>query len=151
MRELRIGAPAVVEAAAPRPLLAVVFEDDGETGYLYAVDRSRPDGAQILDAVAVYVVSKVPRPAASAGAAHPLASGRLQGGALLGRRAAGRIRLRRDARVRSQQLPADLEVEQRGARVGGQRVGRVLTPTPSSERVKPTSGLVYAAAAPRHY
>ena len=37
---------------------SVVFEDDGDTGYLYAYDRSREDDP-ILDAVQVYVAATI--------------------------------------------------------------------------------------------
>jgi hypothetical protein len=37
---------------------SVVFEDNGETGYFYAVKR-QGEGLQILDAVQIYVVRKV--------------------------------------------------------------------------------------------
>ena len=36
-----------------------MFEDDGDTGYLYAYDRSREDDP-ILDAVQVYAASAMP-------------------------------------------------------------------------------------------
>ena len=37
---------------------SVVFEDNGETGYFYAVERGA-DGMQILDAVQIYAVRNV--------------------------------------------------------------------------------------------
>jgi hypothetical protein len=36
----RVGTPAAIESESSLGTAAVVFEDDGETGYLYAVDRS---------------------------------------------------------------------------------------------------------------
>ena len=43
---------------APAGADSVVFEDDGETGYFYAVER-HGDGMQILDAVQIYAVRNV--------------------------------------------------------------------------------------------
>jgi len=34
------GSPMVIESVSPTSAFAVIFEDDGETGYLYAIDRS---------------------------------------------------------------------------------------------------------------
>ena len=38
---LQIGTPLVVEGPSPEGDFAAVFEDDGETGYFYALDRER--------------------------------------------------------------------------------------------------------------
>jgi hypothetical protein len=43
---------------APRSEFSAFFEDDGETGYFYAVDLNRPD-SMILDAVHIYNVQSV--------------------------------------------------------------------------------------------
>ena len=43
---------------APVGSYSVVFEDDGDTGYFYAVER-RGEGMQILDAVQIYTVRNV--------------------------------------------------------------------------------------------
>jgi hypothetical protein len=43
-----------------RSTFRAVFEDDGETGYLYACDRAREDNT-ILDAVQVYAVQAMPK------------------------------------------------------------------------------------------
>ena len=43
---------------APVGSYSVVFEDDGETGYFYAVER-RGDDMRILDAVQIYAVRNV--------------------------------------------------------------------------------------------
>jgi hypothetical protein len=43
---------------APAGSYSVVFEDDGETGYFYAVERRGAD-MQILDAVQIYAVRNV--------------------------------------------------------------------------------------------
>jgi hypothetical protein len=37
----RAGAPAAIESESPRGDAALVLEDDGETGYLYAIDREQ--------------------------------------------------------------------------------------------------------------
>jgi len=60
-RTLMIGTPTVLEVDAPIAPYKVVFEDDGETGYFYAVDMSRPQESQILDAVSIYSVADVTR------------------------------------------------------------------------------------------
>ena len=55
---IAVGEAMVVEASAATAPLAVVFEDDGETGYFYAVSVA---GGQIaiLDAVLIYSVADV--------------------------------------------------------------------------------------------
>jgi hypothetical protein len=58
-RTLKIGTPAVLQFDAPVPPYKVVFEDDSETGYFYALDGSRPRGSQILDAVSIYEVAHI--------------------------------------------------------------------------------------------
>ena len=35
-----VGQPTVVEASAPQGRFGAVFEDDGETGYFYALETS---------------------------------------------------------------------------------------------------------------
>lgn len=55
---LHIGIPKVYECPAPSTAFMVVFEDDGETGYLYGLDGSRAD-QPILDALHIYNVSGV--------------------------------------------------------------------------------------------
>lgn len=57
-RTLVVGKPAVVEAPAPASDFAVVFEDDGETGYLYGLNLAL-DGQQVLDALHIYNVKQV--------------------------------------------------------------------------------------------
>lgn len=57
-KELRVGAETVVECHSPCSQYSVVFEDDGETGYFYALDTTL--GQQpILDALHVYNVDTV--------------------------------------------------------------------------------------------
>ena len=56
--EIRVGQPCVVEGASPTPPFVVMFEDDGTTGYLYALDMSR-DGNPVVDALQIYNVAQV--------------------------------------------------------------------------------------------
>jgi hypothetical protein len=55
---ITVGEPVVIEAAGPVDTFAVVFEDDGETGYFYSVDVSGDD-LRILDALHIYTVVDV--------------------------------------------------------------------------------------------
>lgn len=57
-REIRVGEPSVVEGASPTPPFVVVFEDDGDSGYLYALDRSRAENP-IVGALQIYEVASV--------------------------------------------------------------------------------------------
>jgi hypothetical protein len=57
-QEVRIGEPTVVDAPSPQGTFSVVFEDDGDTGYFYALDL-RLDENPIVDAVQVYNVASV--------------------------------------------------------------------------------------------
>lgn len=56
--EFTVGAETVLESGSPENSFMVVFEDDGDTGYLYGLDRSR-DGNPILDALHIYNVANV--------------------------------------------------------------------------------------------
>ncbi len=56
---LNVGQPLVVDADSPDGRYAVVFEDDGATGYLYAVDMDVEDGTPVRDALRVYTVADV--------------------------------------------------------------------------------------------
>ncbi|WP_151444328.1 DUF2251 domain-containing protein, partial [Cronobacter sakazakii] len=51
--ELVVGEAQVIKSLAPEGMLAAVFEDDGETGYFYALDES-VDGNPIQDALHIY-------------------------------------------------------------------------------------------------
>jgi hypothetical protein len=55
---ITVGDPVVIEAASHADSIAVVFEDDGETGYFYSVDVSN-DELRILDAMHIYTVVDV--------------------------------------------------------------------------------------------
>lgn len=57
-QEIQVGNPSVIEGASPTPPFVVVFEDDGETGYFYALDMSRKENP-ILDALHIYNVASV--------------------------------------------------------------------------------------------
>ncbi|MEO1037473.1 MAG: DUF2251 domain-containing protein [Pseudomonadota bacterium] len=52
------GEPNVIDSVSHQPPLAVVFEDDGQTGYFYALDLSN-DENMILDALHIYDVAIV--------------------------------------------------------------------------------------------
>ena len=57
-QEIQVGKPTVVEGPSPTPPFVVVFEDDGDAGYLYALDMSRSDNP-IVDALHIYNVAAV--------------------------------------------------------------------------------------------
>jgi hypothetical protein len=57
-QEIQVGEPLVLEGASPTPPFAVVFEDDGSNGYLYALDTARADNP-IVDALHIYSVASV--------------------------------------------------------------------------------------------
>lgn len=57
-QEIHIGTPLTVEGPSPSPPFVVVFEDDGETGYFYALDTSQADNP-IVDALHIYNVKAV--------------------------------------------------------------------------------------------
>jgi len=53
-----VGQEITIASASPITKYAVVFEDDGETGYFYALDTSQ-ENSPILDASHIYNVSNV--------------------------------------------------------------------------------------------
>lgn len=55
-RTYKVGQDTFIDSTAENNN-AVVFEDDGETGYFYAVDRNK--GLDILDALHIYNVADV--------------------------------------------------------------------------------------------
>lgn len=55
---LMAGEEIVVECPAPEGTFSVVFEDDGETGYFYALDMAL-EGNPICDALHIYTVENV--------------------------------------------------------------------------------------------
>ena len=56
---LRVGQPLVVDADSPGGRYAVVFDDDGATGFFYAVDTDVEEGNPVQDALQVYAVADV--------------------------------------------------------------------------------------------
>ena len=58
---ITIGNPLTLECPSPKTSFGVVFEDDGETGYFYARDYSRPEH-YFVDALHVYDVAAVVDP-----------------------------------------------------------------------------------------
>ena len=56
---LRVGQPLVVDADSTEGRYVAVFEDDGETGYFYAIDADIEDANPIQDALHVYDVASV--------------------------------------------------------------------------------------------
>ena len=57
-KTMTAGVPLVVDGPAPGSAYGVVFEDDGSTGYFYALDPSRGDNP-IVDALHIYNVASV--------------------------------------------------------------------------------------------
>lgn len=53
-----VGQPVVIEGPAPDTNYAAVFEDDGETGYFYALDLGQKK-QKIVDARHIYNVEQV--------------------------------------------------------------------------------------------
>jgi len=57
-RQIFVGQPVTIEGVAPQGQFSAVFEDDGETGYFYALDRALAS-QPIQDAVHIYDVQSV--------------------------------------------------------------------------------------------
>jgi hypothetical protein len=57
-QEFLVGSPIVLEGPAPRGSFVAVFEDDGDTGYFYALDASE-EGRPLQDAVHIYNAANV--------------------------------------------------------------------------------------------
>ncbi len=57
-QELHVGTPVVIQSGAPDRPFAAVFEDDGDTGYFYALHTGQ-SGQQIQDALHIYNVASV--------------------------------------------------------------------------------------------
>ena len=109
---LHVGNPTVVEAFADRTPFGAVFEDDGKVAYFYGLDTRLGDNP-IVDSVCVYNVSELlTRPIGRARRARAVRCGaRVVAGPASGRAAAESlsargVRLREQARVLPQQLPA---------------------------------------------
>jgi hypothetical protein len=56
--EMNIGEANTLESTAPDGVLAAVFEDDGETGYFYAIHESA-EGNPLRDALHIYNVEDI--------------------------------------------------------------------------------------------
>jgi hypothetical protein len=57
-QEITVGTPATIEGLSPSAYYGVVFEDDGTTAYLYALDFSR-EKQPIVDSLLIYNVEQV--------------------------------------------------------------------------------------------
>lgn len=55
---LNVGVPCVVQSDSPISRYQAVFEDDGDTGYFYALDIEKADNP-IVDALHIYNVQSV--------------------------------------------------------------------------------------------
>ncbi len=58
-RQVTIGEAVIVESRPSEPPFWVTFEDDGETGYLYANDLERGEDDAVFDALHLYDVHDV--------------------------------------------------------------------------------------------
>jgi hypothetical protein len=56
---LNLGQDTFIESCPDVTDNAVIFEDNGETGYLYAIKREQEKKLKILDAVHIYNVENV--------------------------------------------------------------------------------------------
>lgn len=56
---LNVGQVTFIESCPDTVDNAVIFEDNGETGYLYAIQRGIDEELKILDAVNIYDVARV--------------------------------------------------------------------------------------------
>lgn len=58
--EYTVGEAVVIQGPAEEPPYSLVFEDDGETAYLYCLDLARKDKeGPIVDALHIYNVAQV--------------------------------------------------------------------------------------------
>lgn len=57
-QQITVGQKTVVQGRSPDKKHVVVFEDDGDTGYFYALDMSRNDNP-IVDALHIYNATNV--------------------------------------------------------------------------------------------
>lgn len=57
-RTINVGSEVTIDSKSPANDFAVVFEDDGETGYFYGLDTAR-EAQPILDAMSIYDVKNV--------------------------------------------------------------------------------------------
>ena len=59
VESLNVGQDTFVESCPNGVQNAVIFEDNGETGYLYAIERKDAEQLEVLDAVHIYNVANV--------------------------------------------------------------------------------------------
>jgi hypothetical protein len=59
IHSLSVGRPTVFEFKSPMDKLSVVFEDDGSTGYFYALDYTRNE-QPVQEVMHIYCVNKLP-------------------------------------------------------------------------------------------
>jgi hypothetical protein len=57
--KLQVGKPEAFEARSPDGRYSVVFEDDGDTGFFYALDYSNKENNPIQEAMSIYDVKNV--------------------------------------------------------------------------------------------
>jgi hypothetical protein len=57
-RHFQPGSGETLESSSPTRAWMSVFEDDGQTGYLYALDRERSHANKIVDAVQIYTTTE---------------------------------------------------------------------------------------------
>jgi hypothetical protein len=57
-QEIKVGEALVLEGPSPKEPFAAVFEDDGDSGYFYALDTTRAENP-IMDALHIYEVEGV--------------------------------------------------------------------------------------------
>jgi hypothetical protein len=57
--KLEVGKPDAFEARSPDGRYSIVFEDDGDTGFLYALDYSKKEKNPIQEAMSIYDVKSV--------------------------------------------------------------------------------------------
>jgi hypothetical protein len=57
--KLQVGKPEAFETRSPDGRYSVVFEDDGDTGFLYALDYSKKEENPIQEAMSIYDVKNV--------------------------------------------------------------------------------------------
>jgi hypothetical protein len=57
--EFSVGSPKAIESRAPVGIFSVVFEDDGETGYVYGTRHRVLRAPEVLDALHLYNVSAI--------------------------------------------------------------------------------------------
>src|SRR5690606_13852401 len=58
-QSIGVGEPAHVQGDAPEGSYSAVFEDDGDTGYFYALDYDGPGGQPIQNALHIYDVASI--------------------------------------------------------------------------------------------